>query len=59
MLNSVKVMLFVFDWKDGWVHLCASMTEPIIRMIVEFKSKEKAEDMVLQIRGLLERAFTF
>jgi len=46
---------FRFNWKDGWVHLRVSMTEPIIRMILEFKSKEKAEDMSLQIRGLLER----
>ncbi len=46
---------FRFNWKDGWVHLRASMTEPIIRMIVEFKSQEKAKDIALHIRGLLER----
>ncbi len=44
-----------FDWRDGWVHLRASMTEPIVRMIVEWNSREKAEDMALQVRGLLER----
>ncbi len=44
-----------FDWPDGWVHLRASITEPIIRMIVEWKTKEAAEDKALQIRGLLER----
>jgi phosphomannomutase len=44
-----------FDWPDGWVHLRASITEPIIRMIVEWKTKEQAEDKALQVRGLLER----
>ncbi len=44
-----------FDWADGWVHLRASSTEPVIRMIVEWKTKEGAEDKALQIRGLLER----
>jgi len=44
-----------FDWPDGWVHLRASITEPLIRMIVEWKTKEQAEDLALQVRGLLER----
>ncbi len=47
---------FLFKWKDGWLHLRNSMTEPIIRMIVEFKSKEKAEDKAIQVRGLLDRS---
>lgn len=46
---------FRFDWPDGWAHLRASMTEPLVRMIVEFNSKEKAEDKAFQIRGMLER----
>lgn len=46
---------FRFDWPDGWVHLRASMTEPIIRMIVEWNTREGAEDRALQVRGLLER----
>ncbi len=44
-----------FDWPDGWVHLRASTTEPIIRMIVEWKTREQAEEKALQVRGLLER----
>ncbi len=44
-----------FDWEDGWLHLRPSKTEPILRMIVEHKSKEKAEDLSLQVRGLIER----
>jgi phosphomannomutase len=46
---------FRFDWPDGWVHLRASMTEPIIRMIVEWKTREEAEDKALYVRGMLER----
>lgn len=44
-----------FDWPEGWIHLRASMTEPIVRMMVEWNSMEQAEDRALQVRGLLER----
>ncbi len=44
-----------FDWNDGWVHLRSSATEPIIRMIVEWKTREEAEDRAVQVRGVLER----
>ncbi len=44
-----------FDWKEGWIHLRASMTEPIIRMIVEWETREGAEDKALQVRSLLDR----
>lgn len=44
-----------FDWPEGWIHLRASTTEPIIRMIVEWTGKEQAEEKALQVRGLLER----
>ncbi len=44
-----------FDWPDGWVHLRASSTEPVIRMILEWKTKAEAEDRASYIRGLLER----
>ncbi len=46
---------FRFDWSDGWIHLRAAMTEPIIRMIVEWRTKEEAEEKALQVRSLLER----
>jgi phosphomannomutase len=46
---------FRFDWKDGWVHLRASVTEPVVRMMVEWKNKDEAEDRALHIRGGLER----
>lgn len=44
-----------FDWEEGWVNLRPSRTEPILRMTVEHKSEEKATDLALQMRGLLER----
>jgi phosphomannomutase len=46
---------FRFDWKDGWVHLRSSMTEPIIRMIVEWRNREEAEERAMHLRGVLER----
>jgi len=46
---------FRFDWKGGWIHLRAATTEPVIRMIVEWKTKEEAEEKAIQMRGLIER----
>jgi len=34
------------DFEDGWVHLRKSNTEPIIRVIAEAESKEKAESLI-------------
>ena len=42
-----------FDFGDGWLHLRASNTEPVIRIIVEAKDRctaEKYVDTVLRIR---------
>ena len=42
-----------FDFDDGWLHLRASNTEPVIRIIVEAKDRHTAEkyiDTVLKIR---------
>ena len=44
-----------FDWEDGWVHLRASMTEPIVRMIVEWKGREKAEEYAAKVYSIIER----
>ncbi len=44
-----------FDWPDGWVHLRASMTEPIVRMIVEWNDPKKAEACAAQIYSMIER----
>ncbi len=34
------------DFADGWVHLRASNTEPIVRIIAEAPTKERAEELV-------------
>jgi phosphomannomutase len=42
-----------FDFDDGWLHLRASNTEPVIRIIVEAKDRRTAEkyvDIVSKIR---------
>jgi phosphomannomutase len=43
-----------FDFDDGWLHLRASNTEPVMRVIVEAKDQRAAEkyiDAVLEIRA--------
>jgi phosphomannomutase len=35
-----------FDFEDGWLHLRASNTEPVIRIIVEAKNQHTAEKYV-------------
>ena len=44
-----------FDWKDGWISLRAAATEPVIRMIAEYKNREMSVDRALYVRGLVER----
>jgi phosphomannomutase len=44
-----------FDWPDGWIHLRASATEPVIRTIVEWRTKEEAEDRAVHVLSLIER----
>jgi phosphomannomutase len=43
-----------FDWDTGWIHLRASATEPVIRMILEWKNQDVAEEKALEIQTLLE-----
>ena len=43
------------DWPSGWVHFRASVTEPVVRMIVEWSTREEAENVAMQMRGLIER----
>jgi phosphomannomutase len=44
-----------FDWPDGWIHFRMAMTEPIIRVIIEWRTKEEAEERATRVAGLLER----
>jgi phosphomannomutase len=38
------------DYKDYWIHLRKSNTEPIIRIIIEAKNKHKAKEIYSQFR---------
>jgi phosphomannomutase len=44
-IDGVKI-----DFEEGWVHLRASNTEPIIRVYAEAKNKEEAEKLIKIIR---------
>jgi phosphomannomutase len=39
------------DLADGWVHLRASNTEPIVRVIAEAPTRERAERLVADCRA--------
>ena len=41
-------------WKDKWVHIRKSNTEPIIRIISEAKNFEIAESLVNSIKKLVK-----
>lgn len=43
------------DFKDGWVHLRKSNTEPIIRVYAEAKSKAAADELAGQMMQVVER----
>ena len=43
-LDGVKATLI-----DGWVHVRASNTEPIVRIFIEAPTKERAEDYLKQV----------
>ncbi len=36
------------EWKDSWLHIRASNTEPLIRVIAESTSKNKAEELCVE-----------
>ena len=44
-----------FDWDDGWVHLRVSLTEPILRVIAEWKTKAGANDLADRAIAIIER----
>ena len=39
--------------KDGWVHIRTSVTEPMIRVIAEDRSKEKARERVEEVMNFI------
>ncbi len=44
-----------FDLEDGWVHLRMSNTEPVMRAIVEAKTKESAERYISLAKEIIEK----
>ena len=44
--DGIKVV-----FHDSWVHVRASNTEPIIRIMAEAPTKEKAENLIKRITG--------
>jgi phosphomannomutase len=43
------------DWKDRWVHVRPSNTEPIVRVIAEAPRREEAEHLCQEVGALLPR----
>ncbi|MBI3467948.1 MAG: phosphoglucosamine mutase [Planctomycetes bacterium] len=41
------------DWPDRWLHVRASNTEPIARIIAEAKTEPAARELIAQARGML------
>jgi len=41
------------DWPDSWVHVRASNTEPILRLIAEAREESKARELINQVRKAL------
>jgi len=47
-----------FDFDDGWLHLRASNTEPIMRIIVEAKDRPTAEKYIDQVTAMRAKVLT-
>ncbi len=43
------------DWDDEWVHLRASNTEPVMRIIAEARDPEKAKELVAKYTAKIEK----
>jgi phosphomannomutase len=41
------------DWKDRWVHVRPSNTEPIVRVIAEAATESEAQGLCREVGGLL------
>lgn len=45
-----------FSWKDSWVHIRKSGTEPIMRIIAEAKTEKEAQSLIKQVQSYLNLA---
>jgi phosphomannomutase len=52
-IDGVKI-----DFKNGWVHLRKSNTEPIIRIYCEAPTEKEAEDLAKEIKQNINKSFT-
>lgn len=43
------------DAGDWWIHIRKSNTEPVVRIVAEASSRSRAEELVLQVRQLIEK----
>ena len=44
------------DWEDRWVHLRASNTEPVMRIIAEARTPEGSQALVDEYTDLVKKA---
>ena len=44
------------DWEDRWVHLRASNTEPVMRIIAEARTPEASQALVDEYTDLVRKA---
>ncbi|HBG26377.1 MAG: phosphoglucosamine mutase [Planctomycetes bacterium GWF2_41_51] len=45
-----------FDFEDGWIHLRTSNTEPVIRLISEFRKDADSSKYLDKIKAIIEKA---
>jgi phosphomannomutase len=41
------------DWKDSWIHVRKSGTEPIVRVIAEARTSKKAQELCGKVMGMI------
>ena len=44
-----------FDFEDGWIHLRTSNTEPVMRLIAEFKEDVEPKKYLDKITAIIEK----
>jgi phosphomannomutase len=49
-IDGIKI-----EWEDGWIHIRASATEPMIRIISESQSKDKAQERLDKAVNLISQ----
>ena len=45
------------SWKDSWLHVRLSNTEPVLRIVAEAESRKCAHDIIRHVKSLIERNF--